>query len=88
MRTSRARSSTMGVWCAAGWADVIDRVLELAADEEAAHPRTKDEAATCLPTQHCPPHTDPVYDGVLKPLFQLAEEVPYSISIARIIDRP
>ncbi|MET8605635.1 hypothetical protein ABZV92_19040 [Streptomyces rubiginosohelvolus] len=68
-----------------GVADVIDLVLELAADEEAAHPRTKDEAATCLLTQHCPAHTDPVYDGVLQPLFQLAEEVPYNI--ARIIDR-
>ncbi|MFI1226242.1 MULTISPECIES: hypothetical protein [unclassified Streptomyces] len=67
-----------------GVADVIDLVLELATDEEAAHPRTKDEAATCLLTHHCPPHTDPVYDGVLQQLFQLAEQVPYSI--ARIID--
>ncbi|MFG3429450.1 hypothetical protein [Streptomyces californicus] len=65
--------------------DVIDLVLELAADEDAAHPRTRDEAATCLLTRHCPPHTDPVYDGVLQPLFQLAEQVPYGI--ARIIDR-
>ncbi|MER8197604.1 hypothetical protein ABTY00_27065 [Streptomyces microflavus] len=67
-----------------GVADVIDLVLERATDEEAAHPRTKDEAAICLLTQHCPPDTDPVYDGVLQPLFQLAEQVPYNIG--RIID--
>ncbi|MFE5049029.1 hypothetical protein ACFRAI_22225 [Streptomyces sp. NPDC056637] len=30
--------------------------------------------------QHCPPHTDPVYNGVLEPLFRLAEEVPYDIT--------
>ncbi|MFH9425411.1 hypothetical protein [Streptomyces sp. NPDC017529] len=58
----------------------IDFVLEIAADENAAHPRTKDEAADCLLTEHCPPHTDPTYHGVLEPLFRLAEEVPFSIS--------
>lgn len=60
--------------------DAIDLVLELAADEDAAHPRTKEEAAGCLLTEHCPPHTDPVYEGVLEPLFHLAEEVPFDIS--------
>lgn len=58
----------------------MDLVLEIAEDEEAAHPRTKDEAAGCLLTEHCPPHTDPVYHGVLEPLFQLAEELPFDIS--------
>jgi hypothetical protein len=60
--------------------DAIDLVLELAGDEDAAHPRTKEEAAGCLLTEHCPPHTDPVYEGVLEPLFHLAEEVPFDIS--------
>lgn len=59
---------------------VMDLVLELAAEEDAAHPRTKEEAATCRLTQHCPPDTDPTYNGVLEPLFRLAEEVPYDIS--------
>ncbi|MBD0735725.1 hypothetical protein [Streptomyces sp. CBMA29] len=60
--------------------DAIGLVLEIAADVEAAHPRTKDEAAGCLLTEHCPPYTDPVYEGVLEPLFHLAEEVPFDIS--------
>ncbi|MCG7527782.1 hypothetical protein MHW47_25525 [Streptomyces sp. OfavH-34-F] len=59
--------------------DAMDLVLEIAADEEEDHPRTKDEAAGCLLTEHCPPHTDPVYHGVLEPLFRLAEEVPFDI---------
>ncbi|MFJ3762484.1 hypothetical protein [Streptomyces sp. NPDC090080] len=58
----------------------MDLVLELAADEDAARPRTKDEAAGCLLTRHCPPHTDPVYEGVLEPLLRLAEEVPFQIT--------
>ncbi|MCX5077661.1 hypothetical protein OG321_34850 [Streptomyces sp. NBC_00424] len=53
--------------------------------EDADHPRTKDEAAGCLLTEHCPPHTDPVYQGVLEPLFRLAEEIPYGL--IRIIDK-
>lgn len=60
--------------------DAIELVLEIASDEETAHPRTKSEAAGCLLTEHCPPHTDPVYEGVLEPLFRLAEEVPFGIS--------
>ncbi|GGV97435.1 hypothetical protein GCM10015535_68810 [Streptomyces gelaticus] len=60
--------------------DAIDLVLEIAADGEAAHPRTKVEAAGCLLTEHCPPHTDLVYHGVLEPLFRLAEEIPFDIS--------
>ncbi|MER7578022.1 hypothetical protein [Streptomyces sp. NPDC126514] len=60
--------------------DAMDLVLESAADEDAAHPRTKDEAATCLLTQHCPPDTDPVYEAVLEPLLRLAEEVPFDIN--------
>ncbi|MEU5136936.1 hypothetical protein [Streptomyces californicus] len=44
-------------------ADVIDLVLELAAAEKAADPRTKDEAATGLLTENCPPCTDPVHDS-------------------------
>ncbi|MFB7919185.1 hypothetical protein [Streptomyces sp. NPDC056061] len=63
--------------------NAIELVVEIAADEEAAHPRTKDDAAGYLLTEHCPPHTDPVYHGVLEPLFELAEEVPFDI--ARII---
>ncbi|MFI6731056.1 hypothetical protein [Streptomyces atratus] len=63
-----------------GVADAIELVVEIAADEEAAHPRTKDEAAGCLLTEHCPPHTDPVYHGVLEPLFKLAEEAPFDIN--------
>ncbi|MEC4020457.1 hypothetical protein [Streptomyces sp. H27-D2] len=58
----------------------IEVVVEIAADEEEAHPRTKEEAAGCLLTQHCPPHTDPVYQGILEPLFRLAEEVPFDIT--------
>lgn len=65
--------------------DAMDLVLEIAADEDADHPRTKDEAAGCLLTEHCPPHTDPVYQGVLEPLFRLAEELPFGI--IRIIDK-
>ncbi|MFJ1847480.1 hypothetical protein [Streptomyces sp. NPDC088146] len=38
----------------------IELVLEIAADEDAARPRTKDEAAGCLLTEHCPPHRPPV----------------------------
>ncbi|WP_159041308.1 hypothetical protein [Streptomyces sp. WM4235] len=53
--------------------------------EDADHPRTKDEAAGCLLTEHCPPHTDPVYQGVLEALFRLAEEIPYGL--IRIIDK-
>lgn len=60
--------------------DAIDLVLEIAGDVDAAHPRTKDEAAGCLLTEHCPPYTDPVYGGVLEPLFHLAEEIPFDIS--------
>ncbi|MEU6285058.1 hypothetical protein [Streptomyces sp. NPDC047028] len=63
----------------------IEVVVEIAADEEEAHPRTKAEAAGCLLTEHCPPHTDPVYQGVLEPLLRLAEEVPFGIS--RIIGK-
>ncbi len=54
MRTARARSSTVGA-VHGGVADVNDPVLQLAVDEEAAHPKTNDEAATDLFTQHCPP---------------------------------
>ncbi|MCT9093774.1 hypothetical protein N4G70_33645 [Streptomyces sp. ASQP_92] len=64
--------------------DGMDLVLEFSADEDAAHLRTKDEAAGCLLTQHGPPHTDPVYEGVLEPPLRLAEEVP-SCDITRII---
>ncbi|HEY9327099.1 MAG TPA: hypothetical protein VIS09_02475 [Streptomyces sp.] len=74
------------------WAQVRDAVdhaiklvLELAADQDAAHPRTLDEAAGCLLTEHCPPHTDPAYQNVLEPLSRLAEEVP--LGILRIIDK-
>jgi hypothetical protein len=59
--------------------DAIDLVLEIATDVDAVHPRTRDEAAGCLLTEHCPPHTDPVYEGVLKPLFRLAGEIPFGI---------
>ncbi|MGW7200723.1 hypothetical protein [Streptomyces chryseus] len=62
----------------------VEAVVEIAVDEEAAHPRTKDEAFGCLLTEHCPPRTDPVYQGVLEPLFKLAEEVPFDIT--RIIN--
>ncbi|MCX5207552.1 hypothetical protein OG897_39880 [Streptomyces sp. NBC_00237] len=65
--------------------DAIERVVEIAEDEEEADPRTKDEAAGCLLTQHCPPHTDPVYQGVLEPLFRLAEEVSFDIN--RLIEK-
>ncbi|MDX2565330.1 hypothetical protein PV371_37835 [Streptomyces sp. TX20-6-3] len=58
----------------------MDLVLELAADEDAAHPRTKDEATGCLLTEHFPPHSDAPYNGILEPLFRLAEEVPFDIS--------
>jgi hypothetical protein len=59
--------------------DAMDLVLEFAADDEEDHLRTKGEAAGCLLTEYCPPHTDPVYHGVLEPLLQLAEEVPFDI---------
>ncbi|MFJ4569073.1 hypothetical protein ACIP4U_36555 [Streptomyces caelestis] len=58
----------------------IEIVVENAEDEGAAHPQTKKEAAGCLMTEHSPPHTDPVYQGILEPLFVVAEEVPYGIS--------
>lgn len=63
----------------------INLVLELAVDQDAARPRTRDEAAGCLLTEHCPPDTDPLYQDVLAPLSRLAEEVP--LGILRIIDR-
>ncbi|MFD3843541.1 hypothetical protein ACFWWC_46195 [Streptomyces sp. NPDC058642] len=58
----------------------IEIVVEIAEDEGAVHPKTKEEAAGCLMTEHSPPHTDPVYMGILEPLFVVAEEVPYGIS--------
>jgi hypothetical protein len=60
--------------------NAMDLVLELAADEDATHPQSRAEVATCLLTQHCPPHTDPAYEGVLEPLLRLAEEVPFGIT--------
>ncbi|GGU51366.1 hypothetical protein GCM10010289_84650 [Streptomyces violascens] len=60
--------------------DAMDLVLEIADDEDAAHPRTKDDAVGCLLTEYCPPDSGPVYQGVLEPLFRLAEEVPFGIS--------
>ncbi len=65
--------------------DAIELVVEIAADEAEDHPRTKDKAAGCLLTEHCPPHTDPLYQGILEPLFRLAEEVPFDL--ARIIKK-
>lgn len=44
--------------------DVLDLVLKIAADADAPHPRTKDEAVGCLLTEQCPPHTAPVYQGI------------------------
>ncbi|MFI1734522.1 hypothetical protein ACH40E_35990 [Streptomyces acidicola] len=58
----------------------IETVVEITADEGAAHPRTKEEAAGCLMTEHSPSWTDPVYMGILEPLLVVAEEVPYGIS--------
>lgn len=80
--TSTERDATALRWAKVrdGVDYAMDVVLEIAADENADHPRTKDEAATCLLTQHCPPHTDPVYEGLLEPLFRLAEAVPFDIS--------
>lgn len=57
----------------------MDLVLEITAEQGKAHPRIKNEAAGCLLTEHCPSYTDPVYEGVLEPLFPLAEEVPFGI---------
>jgi hypothetical protein len=63
-----------------------DLVLELARDVDAPYPRTKDEAADSWLTEHCPPYTDPVCEGVLEPLFHLAEDIPFDIS--RSITKP
>lgn len=69
------------------WADLrdgvdtaIETVVEITRDEGAAHPRTKEEAAGCLMTEHSPSWTDPVHQGILEPLLVVAEEVPYGIS--------
>jgi hypothetical protein len=69
------------------WADLrdgvdtaIETVVGIAEDDGAAHPRTKEEAAGCLLTEHSPSWTDPVYQGILEPLLVVAEEVPYGIS--------
>lgn len=69
------------------WADLrdgvdiaIETVVGITQDEGAAHPRTKEEAAGCLMTEHSPSWTDPVYQGILEPLLVVAEEVPYGIS--------
>ncbi|MFF4733664.1 hypothetical protein ACFY3M_52545 [Streptomyces mirabilis] len=69
------------------WADLrdgvdtaIEIVVGIADDEGAAYPRTKEEAAGCLMTEHSPSWTDPVYQGILEPLLVVAEEVPYGIS--------
>ncbi|MFJ4576779.1 hypothetical protein ACIP4W_36345 [Streptomyces sp. NPDC088846] len=81
------RENTARQWAQVrdGVDDAIKLVLELAADQNEAHPRTKDEAADCLLTEHCPPHTDPLYQDILEPLSRLAEEVP--LGILRIIDK-
>lgn len=69
------------------WADLhdgvdtaIEIVVGITEDEGAAHPRTKEEAAGCLLTEHSPSWTDPVYQGILEPLLVVAEEVPFGIS--------
>ncbi len=69
------------------WVDLRDGVdnamqvvVSIAEDEGADHPRTKEEAAACLLTEHSPSWTDPVYQGILEPLLVVAEEVPYAIS--------
>ncbi|MEU3620469.1 hypothetical protein ABZ725_50690 [Streptomyces sp. NPDC006872] len=69
------------------WADLRDGVdtaigivVGIADDEGAAYPRTREEAAGCLMTEHSPSYTDPVYQGILEPLLVVAEEVPYGIS--------
>jgi hypothetical protein len=81
----RARTAQQWTRMRDGVDDAIDLVLELATDVDAPFPRTKDEAARCLLTEHCPPYTDPVYEGVLEPLFHLAEDIPFGIS--RIITK-
>lgn len=53
--------------------DVMDLIVGLAAEADAVHPRTKDEAAACLLSQHCPPDSAPTYQGALEPLFSLAD---------------
>ncbi|MEU6445018.1 hypothetical protein [Streptomyces sp. NPDC047046] len=58
----------------------IEIVVEIAAEGGAAQPRTREEGAGCLMTEHSPSWTDPVYLGILEPLFTVAEEVPYEIS--------
>ncbi|MYV46668.1 hypothetical protein [Streptomyces sp. SID2888] len=69
------------------WADLrdgvdtaIEIVVGIAEGDGAAQPRTKEEAAGCLLTEHSPSWTDPVYQGILEPLLVVAEEVPYGIS--------
>jgi hypothetical protein len=62
--------------------NAIEIVAEIAVDQGSAYPRTKEEAAGCLMTEHSPPTTDPVYEGILEPLFSVAEEAPYAISRA------
>nr|WTB34825.1 hypothetical protein OG781_39875 [Streptomyces sp. NBC_00830] len=62
--------------------DAIEIVAEIAVDQGSAYPRTKEEAAGCLMTEHSPPAADPVYEPILEPLFSVAEEAPYVISRA------
>jgi hypothetical protein len=49
-RPDRGRGDVPAVWGPSAEAGAIELVLEIAADEDAAHPRTKDEAAGCLLT--------------------------------------
>ncbi|NJP74434.1 hypothetical protein [Streptomyces sp. C1-2] len=43
-------------------------------------PMSEQEAAACLLSENSPLGTDPMYDGVLAPLFDLAEQTPFEIN--------
>ena len=82
--TGRRKWRGGGPSCATAWTLPIEIAVEIAEDDRAARPRTKEEAVGCLMTEHSPPDTDLVYMGILEPLLVVAEEVPYGIS--RIIE--
>ncbi|MCX4681879.1 hypothetical protein OG413_42515 [Streptomyces sp. NBC_01433] len=46
---------------------------------DAARPMTEREAWSCRLTDHSPLGTDPMYEGILEPLFNICEETPLEI---------
>ncbi|MFE7045690.1 hypothetical protein ACFU9X_41710 [Streptomyces atratus] len=56
---------------------------------DSAHPMTEQKAWSCQLTDHSPLGTDPIYEGILEPLFEVCEETPLEIGwLLTQSDRP